>query len=330
MKKILVAMLVLLLTVPLLITAQSFNPIIEENSVDGLLLGAEGNYRFFDRLEPSLGVAYGLQSQKIRYKAGVNAWLNPQSVGALLMLDWPRTPVLGRIGESGFKITLDLSGQEGWLERVIGGSSRFFMSSFFGTLWPWPHDPHPPDIAYVMLESRRSFHLPFGIEIGVFQQALVGWWQLGVLPSQFIYSQTQLSLRRELFSLSISYGTLENESKFPDFIFAQSVKGESISLKGEQFWSIQFERAFDVFAVPVPIPLLPQAVEFLVQGAVFLQVASAAKTELPCGCQEGKLVWQNQLAWGLSVMIALDKLGPEARADFVFTRDGQFHFLFNF
>ncbi|MCS7198578.1 MAG: hypothetical protein NZ930_07900 [Candidatus Bipolaricaulota bacterium] len=332
MRKTLVAVVALLLMSPFLARAQSFNPVIEENSVDGLLLGAEGSSRFFDWLEPSLGVAYGLQSQKIRYKAEVNAWLNPQSVGALVMLDWPRTPVLGRIGESGFKITLDLSGQEGWLERVIGGSSRFFMSGFFGRLWPWPHDPYPPDVLYIMWESRHSLPLPFGIEFGSSQQTFLGWWQLGVLTSQFRYYQTQLSLRRELLSLIVSYGTTENESKFPDFLFTQSVKGEGSPLKGEQFWSVRFERAFDIFAVPIPIPFVSESLEFLVQGAIFLQLASTAKTELPCcgGSDKGKLVWQDQLSWGLSVMISPGELGATARVDFVFTRDGRFHFLFNF
>lgn len=333
--RVFAALALLFVGIPHIVTAQSFTPIIEENSVDGLLLGAEGSYKLFAWLEPSLGLAYGLQSQKIRYKAGL-------SFGdiKLALLDWPRTPVLGRIGEAGLKATLDLSKGlpivgdlfgGSWLEHELGGSSRSIVSGFFGTLWPWTEDPHSPDVAYVMWETSRSFHWPFGIELGFSQQALMGWWQLGVLPSEFRYSQTQLSLRRELLSLSVSYGTLKNESKFPDFIFVQSVKGESSPLKGEQFWTIQFERAFDVMAIPMPVPLLPQSLEFLVQGAVFLQVASAGKTELPSDGQgEGKLIWKNQLSWGLSVLVSLDKLGTQARADFVFTRDGQFHFLFNF
>lgn len=332
-KAIIISVLLAALSLP--VTAQSFNPILEENAVDGLLLGAEGSYTFFGWLKPSLGLAYGLQSQKIRYKAGLSFW--DVRLGAL---DWPRTPVLGRIGEAGVKAMLDLSKGlpivgdwfgESWWERELGGSSRSIVSGFFGTLWPWTEDPNPPEIAYIMWESHQNFSLPFGIELGFSQQTLQGWWQLGVLPSEFRYSQTQLSLRRELLSLSVRYGTLKNESKFPDFIFVQSVKGESSPLKGEQFWAIQFERAFDVIAIPMPIPLLPQPLELLVRGAVFFQVASAGKTELPSDSQgEGKLVWQNRLSWGLRVLISLGKVGAQARADFVFTRDGQFHFLFNF
>lgn len=313
MSKAIVIISVLLAALSLPVTAQSFTPVIEENSVDGLLLGAEGSYKFFNWLEPSLGLAYGLQSQKIRYKAGVSFWN-----ATLWALDWPRTPVLGRIGEAGLKATF---------------KSPFglpVLSGFFGTLWPWPHDPHPPDIAYVMYELNRSFHWPFGIELGFFQRALLGWWQLGVLPSQFHYRQTQLSLRRELLSLSVSYGTLENKSKLPDFIFVQIVKGESTPIKGEQFWAVQFERDFEVISISVPMPLSPQSLELLVQGAVFLQVASAGKTELPSDEQgEGKLIWRNQLSWGMSALLSFGP-GVKARADFVFTRDGQFHFLFNF
>ncbi len=308
------ALSVLFLVLPFFAMAQSFNPVIEENSVDGLLLGAEGSYKFFGWLEPSLGIAYGLQSQKLRYRAGVGVWDAKISV-----VDWPRTPVLGRIGEAGVKATL----KPPWNLPTVSG--------FFGRLWPWPHDPHPPDIAYAMWESSRSFSLPFGIELGVSQQALVGWWQLGVLPSHFQYRQTQLSLRREFFSLLFSYGTLENKSKLPDFIFVQGVKGDSTTLQGEQFWTLHFERAFDVIAIPMLTPFLPQSLDLLVQGAVFFQIAAAGKSEPPSDAQGGeKTVWQNRLSWGMSVLISFDKAGVTARADFVFTRDGQFQFLFNF
>ncbi len=334
--RILVFLAISLLAVSLPAAAQSFTPVIEENSVDGLLLGAEGSYKFWGWLEPSLGLAYGLQSQKIRYKAGIIVWDRV----TVSLVDWPRTAILGRIGESGLKATLDLSkglpligdwlGGESWLERELGGSSRSTVSAFFGTLWPWTEDPNPPDVAYVLSESKHSFRLPFGIELDFSQQMLLGWWQLGVLPSQFHYRQTQLSLRRELLSLSVSYGTLENKGNLPEFIFVQGVKGESETLRGDQFWAFKFERAFDMMTVSVPVPLLPQSLGLLVQGGVFVQVSSVSKLELPSAEQEGKRVWRNLVSWGLSLLLSLDKMGAQARADFVFTRDGQFHFLFNF
>ncbi len=304
---------VVLVGLPLTATAQSFNPIIEENSVDGLLLGAEGSYKFFGWLEPSLGVAYGLQSQNIRYKAGISVW--DLTVSAL---DWPRTAVLGRVSEVGLKATLKLP----WRLPTVSG--------FFGKLWPWTEDPNPPDIAYVMWESSRSIHLPLGIELGMSRRELLGWWQLGVSPSEFRYSQTNLSLRYEALSVSLSYGNLENKSNLPGFIFVQGVKGESTTIRGDQFWAVQFERVFEVMTVSVPVPLLPHPLELLVRGGIFLQVSCAGKIELPSnGQQEGKRVWQNLLSWGLSVLLSFDRVsGVKARADFIFTRDGQFHFLF--
>jgi hypothetical protein len=306
---------VVLVGLPLTATAQSFNPIIEENSVDGLLLGAEGSYKFFGWLEPSLGVAYGLQSQQIRYKAGVSVWDLTVSV-----LDWPRTAVLGRVGETGLKATLKLP----WGLPTVSG--------FFGTLWPWNEDPNPPDIAYVMWESGRTMRLPLGIELGMSQRTLLGWWQLGVLPSEFRYSQTNLSLRYEALSVSVSYGSLENKSNLPDFIFVQGVMGESTTMKGDQFWTVRFERLFDVLAIPLALPMIPRPLELFAQGGIFLHVSSAGKIELPSdGQQEGKRIWQNLLSWGVSLVLSLDRaMGTKARADFVFTRDGQFHFLFNF
>lgn len=313
MKKIFIALLVLLF-VSLPVAAQSFNPVLEENSVDGLLLGAEGSYKFFNWLEPSLGLAYGLQSQKIRYRAGVGVW-----DVKLSLVDWPGTPVLGYVGETGFKATLKLP----WDLPTVSG--------FLGTLWPWPHDPNPPDIAYVTWASGQSFRGPFDIELGISGRTLQGWWRLGAEPVEFGYTRTDLSLSWEGFRLGVSYGSSHNEGRLPDFIFVQGVKGDSETIQGEQFWSVQFERAFDVLAVPMPIPLLPKSLEFLVQGAVFVQVASAAKTELPSDSQEGKLVWQNRLSWGVSALLLLDRAsGIKARADFVFTRDGRFQFLFSF
>jgi hypothetical protein len=306
---------VVLVGLPLTATAQSFNPIIEENSVDGLLLGAEGSYKFFGWLEPSLGVAYGLQSQQIRYKAGVSVWGLTVSV-----LDWPRTAVLGRVGETGLKATLKLP----WGLPTVSG--------FFGTLWPWNEDPNPPDIAYVMWESGRTMRLPLGIELGMSQRTLLGWWQLGVLPSEFRYSQTNLSLRYEALSVGVSYGNLENKSNLPDFIFVQGVTGESTTIKGDQFWTVRVERLFDVLSIPLVLPMIPRPLELFAQGGIFLHVSSAGKIEHPSdGQHEGKRVWQNLLSWGLSLVLSLDRtMGTKARADFVFTRDGQFHFLFNF
>jgi hypothetical protein len=306
---------VVLVGLPLTATAQSFNPIIEENSVDGLLLGAEGSYKFFGWLEPSLGVAYGFQSQQIRYKAGVSVWGLTVSV-----LDWPRTAVLGRVGETGLKATLKLP----WGLPTVSG--------FFGTLWPWKEDPNPPDIAYVMWESGRTMRLPLGIELGMSQRTLLGWWQLGVLPSEFRYSQTNLSLRYEALSVGVSYGNLENKSNLPDFIFVQGVTGESTTIKGDQFWTVRVERLFDVLSIPLVLPMIPRPLELFAQGGIFLHVSSAGKIEHPSdGQHEGKRVWQNLLSWGLSLVLSLDRtMGIKARADFVFTRDGQFHFLFSF
>jgi hypothetical protein len=306
---------VVLVGLPLTATAQSFNPIIEENSVDGLLLGAEGSYKFFGWLEPSVGVAYGFQSQQIRYKAGVSVWGLTVSV-----LDWPRTAVLGRVGETGLKATLKLP----WGLPTVSG--------FFGTLWPWNEDPNPPDIAYVMWESGRTMRLPLGIELGMSQRTLLGWWQLGVLPSEFRYSQTNLSLRYETLRVSVSYGNLENKSNLPDFIFVQGVTGESTTIKGDQFWTVRVERLFDVLSIPLVLPMILRPLELFAQGGIFLHVSSAGKIELPSdGQQEGKRIWQNLLSWGVSLVLSLDRaMGAKARADFVFTRDGQFHFLFNF
>lgn len=72
---VLLAMMIVLVGIPA--AAQSFNPVIEENSVDGLLLGAEGSYKFLvgwshqggwlmlfraRRSGTKLGLVYGISS----------------------------------------------------------------------------------------------------------------------------------------------------------------------------------------------------------------------------------------------------------------------------
>lgn len=314
-ERILLALAVLVVGASLTAIAQSFNPIIEENSVDGLLLGAKGSYKFFSWLEPSLGLAYGLTSQKIRYKADIGVWDLKLSA-----LDWPGTPVLGRIGEAGLKVSLKLP----WGLPAVSG--------FFGTVWP--HDPNPPDIAYLTWGSEHRVHLPFSIELGLSQQKLLGWWRLGAFPLEFDYTQTSLSLRREHLSVRFSYGTLKNEGRLPDFIFVQGVKGDSKTIQGDQFWSLQFERSFDMMTLSVPFPFLAQPLGLLWHGAVFVQVSSAGTAEQPTNGQVEEMkhiIWENTLSWGLSVLLSLDKVeGVKARMDFAFTRDGQFQFLFGF
>jgi hypothetical protein len=139
-------------------------------------------------------------------------------------------------------------------------------------------------------------------------------------------------LRYEALSVSFSYGNLENKSNLPDFIFVQGVTGESTTIKGDQFWTVRVERLFDVLSIPLVLPMIPRPLELFAQGGIFLHVSSAGKIEHPSdGQHEGKRVWQNLLSWGLSLVLSLDRaMGTKARADFVFTRDGQFHFLFNF
>lgn len=310
------------------VTAQSFNPVFEQNSVDGHLLGAQGSFKLFQFVEPSLALAYGLQSQKIRYQAGLGLWDIKLSV-----LDWPGTPVLGRVGQSGLLATFKRSSSPGpFLDISI--ENRDSVTAFFGTLWPWVVNESPPDIVYIALNSSQRFSLPFGITLSVNNRTLYGWWQLIVSPKSFQYSQTHLELRRDSLSLTFSYGTIQNEGRLPDFEFVQSVKGDPEVIRGEQFWALRFERRFDVIRVPVrlpPLPIInkPLLESILLEGAAFVQF-SATKTALRQEhtekCEKCLVKPENLFAWGLSMIFSLD--GFKLRADIVFKRDGEYRLLF--
>ncbi len=312
------------------VVAQSFKPVFEQNSVDGLLLGAEGSYKFFGWLEPSLGLAYGLQSQKIRYKAGLGLWGI-----TLAALNWPGTPVLGRVGQTGLLATLKSASSLGPLWD-ISLQNENILTAFLGTLWPWVQNELPPTIGYFSARSTRNFKMPFGIELGISGQTLFGWWRLGALPLAFSYTQTHLSLRHENINLSFSYGTLDNEGGLPDFEFVQSVKGETTALKGDRFWALRFERRFDLIEIPLRLPTLPGAnrpilERILVEGAAFLQLSATATAlrsdnEDAAKCARCIVKPENLLSWGLSLLISLD--GFKLRADIVFKRDGEYRLLF--
>lgn len=314
------------------VVAQSFQPVFEQNSVDGPLLGAEGSFKLFQFLEPSLGLAYGLQSQKIRYKAGLRVWGMTLSA-----LDWPGTPVLGRVGQSGLLATLKSSSSRGPLLDISLKSENIF-TAFLGTLWPWVRDELPPTIFYFSARSARNFKMPFGIEFDISGQTLLGWWRLGVLPLEFNYTQTHLSLRRESFNLSFSYGTLKNEGRLPDFEFVQGVKGERTAIKGDRFWALRFERRFDVVKVPLQFPPLPIINKplfegILVEGAAFVQLSATALRQdsqenngEAAKCAKCLSKPESLLSWGLSVILSLD--GFKLRADLVFKRNGEYSLLF--
>ncbi|MCS6936450.1 MAG: hypothetical protein NZ610_04375 [Candidatus Bipolaricaulota bacterium] len=316
------------------VAAQNLTPVFEQNSVDGYLLGAQGSFKLFQFLEPSLALAYGLQSQKIRYQAGLTVW-----EVKLSLLDWPGTPVLGRVGQSGLQVTHKSSRSLGTLLDVEIQQYENSVTLFFGTLWPWVPNELPPDILYLSLSSAQRFALPFGITLNVNSRTLYGWWRLGVLPLSFQYTQSHLELKRDLLSVSFGFGTLQNEGRLPDFEFVQSVKGETETIKGEQFWALRFERRFEMIRVPLGLPPLPVINKplfesFFIEGAVFVQLSTTKtalrekpeETEEAERCARCIVPMANLLSWGLSAILSLD--GLKFRLDIVFKRDGEYRLLF--
>lgn len=324
----LIALIGLAMAAP--VSAQNLTPVFEQNSIDGYLLGAQGSLKLFQVVEPSLALAYGLQSQQIRYQVGLGLWDLKLSV-----IDWPGTPVLGRVGQAGLQATYKSSTSVGpFLDISI--ENRDVFTAFFGTLWPWVPNELPPDIFYVALSSSRRFAMPFGITLSVNSRTLYGWWRLVVSPLRFQYSQTHLELQRDLFSLGFSFGTLQNEGRLPDFEFVQSVKGDSEIIKGEQFWALRFERRFDIVRVPLALPPLPVINKpllesILVEGSVFVQFSATktalrAETENTERCARCLVPVANLFSWGLSAILSLD--GFKLRIDLVFKRDGEYRLLF--
>jgi len=147
---------VLISAVP--VYAQPIKPVFTRTSLDGQLVGIETDFQF-GIFKPIAALAYGVESGRFRYKAGLRlaTGFEVPVVGLRIgdfsgaLIDWPRSPILGREGQKGVELGVNL------------GPTRY--RAFLGELWPRgsesENDGTVPQVAYLSMDVTRRWNLPF-------------------------------------------------------------------------------------------------------------------------------------------------------------------------
>jgi hypothetical protein len=293
-------------------------PVFTENSIDGMLIGLEGGYGFesgFGTLKPFLGIAYGLDSQKIRHKLGLQ-------VGSLRVshVDWMSSAVLGREGEMGWKFGTSLMGMAN-------------VSVFAGELWQ--KSGTSPNVGYLHIASNKSFDLGNGITLSYWSKSVWGAFMpisQASLDKLFYSKQQGVSLAVGQFTLVFSMGQpIENKAQLENFQFTNAIVGyEEKPLKGEEFWKFALARRFPVLSIPLDLKrpaFWPESAPWLeelpLQGLLFFEGLNSTHKEA------GKdAISENIFGWGagLELTVMMAKL----QAKIIFDRDGKHTFKLEF
>jgi hypothetical protein len=319
-------------------------PVFTQTSLDGQLIGLESNFQF-GIWKPIAAAAYGLESGRIRYKAGLlldTGFTLPVLEMRLEefhaeFVDWFSTPVLGREGQSGIEAGLTL------------GDARYV--GFFGQLWT--SEGEAPQVAYLVTDMGRTLKLPYDLTLRASSRTVVG----QLLASEKPFRSASYSLGLSLGSLRLTgrWGTLENEADLKDFQFTMGVRGIAQSLQGHEFWSVTLERSFPMYetswALPVPPELesfLPTSLPVSLTGAFFVQAGGATReveelrdTDANGGSGGTSAQEKNEnegpsaafetealFSWGMYATLSIQQM--RIRAELIITQSGETKFSVSF
>lgn len=304
-------------------------PVFSENPIDGRLVGFEADCRF-GNWEPFGSAGYGLKSKSFRYKVGLGLLSSALPLvgdtGGLRasLVNWPSSPILGQLGESGVALALNRGSDQ----------ARIFWGRF------WSEVGRGPQVAYLTIDGGQSYSLPYAIFLTSSSNMTFGLLRGtgSELGRTFNASSQTVTLGIGDLRLTGRWGHLTNEADLKDFEFVAGVRGIAKALRGHDFWSLDVERRFTLYQMPIPLPLdLPMignALPFQVSGALTFQAGSATHQRPPFtpvaqmeGAKHGEET-ETLFSWGLAAIVSLSQF--QLRADFVFTQDGQFQFLMNF
>ena len=269
-------------------------PIVTQTSRDGQIIGVKSNWQW-GIWKPIAAVAYGLESKRIRYQAGLLLDTDFEMPGlgmkvgpfSAAFVDWFATPVLGREGQKGLKLGVRL------------GDTQY--TGFLGELWSLPQEERAPTVGYLLLEANRSFRLPYDLTLSSYSRTLFG----VLLPEgglkalhgapapatlpQFSSMTQSLTLRLGDLSLSGRWGSLHNEADLPKFIFTTGVRGITRALTGHIFWNVTLSRTFPMYAAELPLPFPPELARYGVpdsmpvslDGNLFVQAGGIVREVTP-------------------------------------------------
>lgn len=304
-------------------------PVFSENPIDGRLVGFEADCRF-GNWEPFGSVGYGLKSKSFRYKVGLGLLSSALPLvgdaGGLRasLVNWPSSPILGQLGESGVALVMSRGGDQ----------ARLFWGRF------WSREGAGQEVAYLTIDGGQSYSLPYAIFLSSSSNLTFGFLRGSGGQTRKTFNANSQTVTLGIGDLRLigRWGHLANEADLQDFEFGAGVRGISKALHGHDFWSFDLERRFTLYQMSIPLPLeLPtigNALPFQISGALTFQAGSATHQRPPFmpvaqmeGAKHGEET-ETLFSWGLAAIVSLSQF--QFRTDFVFTQDGQFQFLMNF
>jgi hypothetical protein len=364
MKRLIAVLLSLSLGILTVFTGQAqpdLQPIYIENTIDRVLIGLEGGYGFstgFGTLKPFGGLAYGLDSQKIRHKIGLElSSVTPSQMTntfGISHVDWPSGAVLGREGEMGFKLSASRNTPQlfdfTWLR--IHTKNNLFV----GTLWDKRADA--PEVAYFHVNQSLYITLPYRISLewnsislngsmmlskagqGDLQGTLINLLANGLfaslLPSDkkdeskiFNSSLERISLRVGQLGLYLSSGKLSNRANLEGFAFSHEVIGYADVVKNEQFWKFSVDRRFPLLWIPLNLPRPPYwpadapwfDEELPVHGVLLFEGLNST----PKAAADQDPETKNFFGWGLGLELTVFE-GLTIDAKIIFNSEGKITF----
>lgn len=329
--------------------AQPVSPVYTTTSKDGRLVGLDTDLPAINDLwKPRAAAAYGIESGRIRYQAGLEVTTGltipviDQRVGnpSLAVVDWPSSPILGREGQRGVELGLSFGET-----RALG---------FFGSLWG--RDDHPDrDVGYVRLDSGTSFDLAHGVRVRTSSVMTVGALMDGATPGQTFQSNTgSVGLSLDGFNADVRYGSLTNAADLAGFEFTTGVPGLGGPLTGQRYWQLTLSRSFPMYETAIPLPLpqglssaVPTEMPLTLRGDVGVHVANAdqrseAESESPNGSSETtgaqqadppgdvETEWTSEMGFSWTASLTLSVQNVSVKAQLVVPQDGSTRFNLNF
>ncbi len=329
--------------------AQPVRPVYTTTSKDGRLVGFDTNVPAIrDLWKPRAALAYGVDSGRFRYQAGVRVTTGvslpviDQRIGepSLAVVDWPTSPILGRAGQSGIEAGLSF------------GETR--ATGFYGSLWGREDRPDR-EVGYVQLDSATSVDLPHGVRAHTNSVMTYGALMDGSSLGETFQSHTgSVGLSLAGFSARVNYGSLTNAADLAGFEFTTGVPGLGGPLTGERYWKLTLSRRFPMYETAIPLPLpqglsstVPQELPLTLRGDLGVHVANAdqrasPEAEAPEGSAETPAsqqaepssdvagAWSSEMGFSWSASLTLSVDGFSVRAQLVVPQDGSTELNVNF
>lgn len=234
----------------------NFRPVVNEGQRDGLLLGGEfglGVEALQQIFQIKVGLALGLKSGLPRLRTSVNISdaLN-FSYG-----DWPETQMLGREGEQGVHIAVDLFElyqrldriDRGFLTQVVKGS-QFRGTGFVGNLWPNRDEEESPEVRYGHLNAVIRWPLSRNYSIQTIGELLIGN-RYGQPENSFQSFSSASKLTLNQLMLEVQVAEAQNVAELPGFQLDLGLRSYPEDITGDRFVIAKLERKFDIFAAHV-------------------------------------------------------------------------------